>query len=327
MVFEFEASPSFDFLTGFAETFHVPLDGDRLTIPASMGEGTIRKIELDTGFKLLIHRYRLKEEFILKRKGPADINDLVTIILHSNEEPICLLAEEKDRVQISRTSDSAIQIASADLNSVTHFPAEAEIYFTVIGIKASILATLLGIEHPNNLVQTITSGTASFLFYESMNQEVQKVLKQVTDYNEEGNLRMLYYRFKVQELLYILFNNLLQREATPLKPVNKADIDTLFVIRTTILTDLSKPPHLPEISKMAGMSETKMKELFKQVFGDTLYNYYQKARMEEAAYLLRQGGYSVSEAGYQLGFSNLSHFSRLFEKHYGMKPKKFSSVG
>lgn len=28
---------------------------------------------------------------------------------------------------------------------------------------------------------------------------------------------------------------------------------------------------------------------------------------------------------YQLGFSNLSHFSRLFEKHIGMKPKKYSA--
>jgi AraC-like DNA-binding protein len=33
----------------------------------------------------------------------------------------------------------------------------------------------------------------------------------------------------------------------------------------------------------------------------------------------------VAQAGYELGFSNLSHFSRLFEKHYGQNPKKFSA--
>jgi len=61
--------------------------------------------------------------------------------------------------------------------------------------------------------------------------------------------------------------------------------------------------------------------LFKQTFGDTIYNYFQGARMEEAAFLLKQGGYSVSEAGYELGFSNLSHFSRLFKRRYGITQK------
>jgi len=77
---------------------------------------------------------------------------------------------------------------------------------------------------------------------------------------------------------------------------------------------------------MAGLSETKMKGLFKQVFGESIFNYFQKARMDEAAFLLKHGGVSVSEAGYELGFTNLSHFGRVFEKHYGLNPKKYSSV-
>jgi AraC-like DNA-binding protein len=36
---------------------------------------------------------------------------------------------------------------------------------------------------------------------------------------------------------------------------------------------------------------------------------------------------SVSEVGYQMGFSNISHFSRVFEKHIGLKPKKYSAAG
>jgi AraC-like DNA-binding protein len=48
--------------------------------------------------------------------------------------------------------------------------------------------------------------------------------------------------------------------------------------------------------------------------------------MEEAAFLLRQTGYSVSEVGYGLGFTNLSHFSRLFQRHYNINPKKYSST-
>lgn len=78
------------------------------------------------------------------------------------------------------------------------------------------------------------------------------------------------------------------------------------------------------MASLAGISLSKLTDLFRQVFGDSIYDYFQKARMAEAHFLLRQVGYSVSETGHRLGFSNLSHFSRLFEKHYGMTPKRFA---
>ncbi|UOQ68867.1 helix-turn-helix domain-containing protein [Hymenobacter volaticus] len=67
-----------------------------------------------------------------------------------------------------------------------------------------------------------------------------------------------------------------------------------------------------------------MRQLFQQVFGASLYNYFQAARMEEAK---RQLAYlSVSEVGYKLGFTNLSHFARLFAKHHGLTPKKYQAM-
>jgi AraC-like DNA-binding protein len=46
--------------------------------------------------------------------------------------------------------------------------------------------------------------------------------------------------------------------------------------------------------------------------------------MKEAARLLREEKLSVSDVGYRLGFTNLSHFSRVFKEHIGMKPKQYS---
>jgi AraC-like DNA-binding protein len=63
-----------------------------------------------------------------------------------------------------------------------------------------------------------------------------------------------------------------------------------MIIRNAVLADLSQPPALPQLADLGGMSETKMKHLFKQTFGDTIYNYFQNARMEEAAFLLRHAG-------------------------------------
>jgi AraC-like DNA-binding protein len=326
MFFEFVPNPQFDFLTSFAQKFNVPLEGDRLIIPPVMGTGSIRRITLMRGMKLIVHRYTLKEDFILKRVGIDAPNDLVSVIFHSNEAAGSVDTGEK-AAPLSRSSAFAIQIASTDLNSQIRFPANTDIYFLVVGILKDVLKNLLAIKNPNSVVQTILNADPGFLFYESMSVEIHKLVKQVTDAREDDELSNFYQRLKVQELLYLVFGKLQKRESQRHNAVHKDDVEKLELIRTAILSDLSVPPGLPELAKMAGFGETKMKDLFKQVFGDTIYNYYQQARMEEAAFLLKHGGLSVSETGYQLGFSNLSHFGRLFEKYHGVKPKKYAGGG
>ncbi len=129
----------------------------------------------------------------------------------------------------------------------------------------------------------------------------------------------------MQELLCVLFDRLLARETVKHRRIHQADADQLERVRLAVFADLRIPPQLPELASLAGMSLSKLTDLFRQVFGDSIYAYYPKVRLAEAGYLLRQAGCSVSETGYRVDFSNLSHFSRLFEKHYGVKPKRFAT--
>jgi AraC-like DNA-binding protein len=98
----------------------------------------------------------------------------------------------------------------------------------------------------------------------------------------------------------------------------------IYKIREQMLEHLETLPTIKELAISANMSPTKLKRLFKQIFGSTIFNYYQQFRMKEAATLLKMGNLSVSNIGYQLGFTNLSHFSRVFAAHMGMKPKQYS---
>lgn len=82
---------------------------------------------------------------------------------------------------------------------------------------------------------------------------------------------------------------------------------------------------IADLARFSGMSESKLNRLFKQVFGHTIYNYHQQQRIHEAACLIRSRWISVSEAGYESGFANLSHFNRILSgtsvssQKYGMQ--------
>ncbi len=323
MFFEFVTSPDFNFLNSFAEKLSVQVKNNTLPIPDTLGQGKIRNINLASDFRLIIHRYKLNEELVLKRMRAQHHNDMVSIIFNCNEVPVSHSIEDSE-IQFSKNSRFAIQIASTDLNSVSRFPANAEIDYIVVVASVSKLKTLLNINKPNSAVQTILSGTPGFLFYESMCCDVEIKLKQLKASHAENELTSFYYKIKAEELVYLVFEKLLKRETKKHGPVNEADIDKLFLVRSAVLSELSMPPRLKHLAKMSCLSETKMKNLFKQIFGEGIFSYFQKARMEEAAFLLKHGGCSVSETGFRLGFVNLSHFTRLFEKQYGVNPKKYS---
>lgn len=327
MIFEFTAKPDFDFITDFSKKFNLPVRNNRLSFPRSVGDGYIRKLTFGDDFRLLIHRYKLTEDFTIIRNPSPEPNDLISIFFYNNEQPIDLFYNKENPVKFSQKNESAIQVTTSDLNSIIRFPANSETYYIVVGITAGKLASFLNIKNPNTTLQKMISGDSSFLYFESMNTEIQQILKHVSSVNMTDPLSHFYVQVKIQELLYILCDRLVKRENTLHRNINNADAQKLVILRNLILADLSQPPVLSTLAATIAMSETKMKQLFKQTYGDTIYNFFQKIRMEEAAFLLKQGSYSVSETGYHLGFSNLSHFGRLFEKHYGITPKKYSSVG
>jgi len=49
----------------------------------------------------------------------------------------------------------------------------------------------------------------------------------------------------------------------------------------------------------------------------------QNKRLSQAAYLLTHTGMSVADVGVAVGYENLSYFHRIFQKKYGVTPKKF----
>lgn len=324
MIFSFSTTADFDFMTYFARHIGVAVNNNLLIIPEYLGEGSIRKLDFGPELRITMHRYLLKEDLVIKRNTSGQGNDLITVFFYSNEQPLDIAFNDDLYVQFSQRDDSAIQVTSNDLSSTIRFPANHSIHYMVVAIRPSYLTSLLASNQLNSTLQTITGSGNSFLYFERMTAETKLLLKNLSTVDMQDSMSHFYMQIKVQELLYLIFHKLSTRENAPHQNINNSDAARLLHIRDEIIRDLSVPPVLRELAQIAAMSETKLKQLFKQAFGTTIYNYYQQARMEEAAFLLKQGKYSVAEVGYEMGFSNLSHFSRLFEKHYGLNPKKYS---
>ncbi|MEJ7678356.1 MAG: helix-turn-helix transcriptional regulator [Segetibacter sp.] len=51
--------------------------------------------------------------------------------------------------------------------------------------------------------------------------------------------------------------------------------------------------------------------------------YIRKLRIEKAIELMRQNKYSLTEVAYLTGFSDQSHFTRIFKQHTGKSPSAY----
>jgi AraC-like DNA-binding protein len=163
-----------------------------------------------------------------------------------------------------------------------------------------------------------------FLIEEIMTDDISRTVTDIVKKEQPGALKSYHYKLKAMELLFYLFQSLSKRERSANQKLSESDIKSIYKVRDKLVSSLQKPSPIAELKQIAGMNELKMRKLFIQVFGMGIYDYYQHLRMKEAARLLRDEKRSVSEVGYQMGFENLSHFTRVFEKHIGKKPKKYS---
>jgi AraC family transcriptional regulator len=95
--------------------------------------------------------------------------------------------------------------------------------------------------------------------------------------------------------------------------------------RWILETDFHQQHSLRAVAKSVGMSPYHFAHIFAELTGMPPHRYLLRARLKAAACLLRDGA-DVTTACFQVGFNQLSHFSRMFRREYGCAPSRFREL-
>jgi AraC-like DNA-binding protein len=306
-----------DDLNAVAKAIGSTIEDDTLTIPEQLGNGYIKRFNFSSAMQMIIVQCVMQEEISFKRDSLG--NEEIISLGFRNVVPHW--AAEGN---ITKRSPSVL-VSRTDFEIGFQYPAGTPINLIIIIIKVSLLKEMLYADQNIILqLEPIFSLDKPFHFEEVMSAEIQGVASQLQQVQTTDRLRLFYCRIKAEEMIYLFFQALLKREGMFTYALNNEDVKMIYHIRGRVVQDLSEVPNLPELAQYACMSESKMKKLFKQIFGKSIYTYYQYFRMMEAAYVIREKNFSVSQAGHHVGFTSLSHFTTVFEAHIGLKPKKYS---
>lgn len=168
------------------------------------------------------------------------------------------------------------------------------------------------------------SGEKKYYSQEVLTPAMAVVLSQLMSYNLHPSIKNLYVKGKVYELISLYFNK--TEDADLEQCPFLADEDNVRKIRQAkdiIIARMTEPPTLAELSNEIGLSLKKLKEGFKQIYGDSVFGFLFDYKMEYARKMLETGKHNVNEVGLKVGYSTASHFIASFKKKYGTTPKKY----
>lgn len=303
----------------FAQAIGATVRGRFIYIPENKGAGYLTGFAWGKHLRMMIRNYYLKEDVYIERtnelaEGQEDIVFLLSGILPS-VIPGGHLVPEQANILICRHA----------VSSVIAMPSNTMFGSVTIAVSKQYLHQLFGeIDHP--VVAGVLEARDNFVLETGISSPMIDTASALLDQPVPESLERHYFKLKCEELLCYIFAILMQRGAVPVSSVHIDDVKAIYSIKAHLQSHLDKPPNIASLAKEAGMSEPKLRKLFNQTFGKGVFEYYQFARMLKAARLLKENRLTVAEVGYQLGFTNLSHFSRVFEQHIGLKPKKYSTM-
>ena len=177
-----------------------------------------------------------------------------------------------------------------------------------------------------DLIHFLSPKNTTKKYYDTrpINPAMSVVLSQIMEAKIHESIQTLYFKGKVYELLSLFFNKSEDAdvEQCPFL-VDEENVRKIRKAKEIILNQMTEPPTLQELSTEIGLNIKKLKEGFKQIYGDTVYGYLLDHKMNEARSMLNAKQHNINEISLKLGYSTSSHFIAAFKKKFGTTPKKY----
>lgn len=296
------------------------ITNNRLDVPEKYGRGYCLGYVFNEHIRMIISNFELYDD--LDFDNP-EIDNYRRLLFFKFKNVFPGIKTER-LINDSKETPSVL-IATSKITTEEIISVHSNIATINIEVEAEYLKEIFNCVQESFVLQNLIENKKPLLFEQLAFPPIQNIIDEILTEYVEQPFELAFKRNKAEELIIRLLMELEKRDEKRLYALNGRDIETLYRIRNRMLENLDTPPVIAELADSVNMSSSKLKRLFKQVFGNSIFNYYQEFRIREAARLLKDEKLTVSDVGYHLGYTNLSHFSRVFKRYYGMNPKRYST--
>lgn len=146
-------------------------------------------------------------------------------------------------------------------------------------------------------------------------------------YSVSEHLREGYLKLKVMELMLFLGGEDLPAQApVPPRRFPLSHVEAVKAAKEYLTEHTETHITVCALAEHCGISQTTLKTCFKGIFGESVYTFTRRYKMQRAALLLRQTDKNVMEIAGMLGYDNASKFAGAFRAVCGLSPKEYRCI-
>ena len=300
-------------LSGEGATRVLPIFGE--------AEGFREVYELATGFQLVTGDITCHKEATLKLKSDGSLK------FHFRLEGFSGwgLPNEQER-QITRYSMGVLLSPPGTEKSEHYLEGEHERSVTLI-CESNFLQprfSAMASQLPATIGAFVTTGEARHFNQKlPMTTEAISAANLILENSYRGSLKRQYIEARALELLVLSLAACVDYEENldnPHKGMTDKDIDRMHKARDILEKDYVAPPTINQLARLIGLNEAKLMQDFKQLYGQTIFDFTQNIRMDEAKRLLETTSKSITEIALDVGYEYSSNFTTAFKRRFGVPP-------
>jgi len=308
--------------TDFDDFLSPSEEENKILFRTPKGDISFEQQHLREGMFILQSKYTMTDDVSLFGKGEEP---LLEIQLNLSDADIHFTNQSKRH--ITKASSGNISFLSAEANHADIQFHKNTTYQTFdVHIPLGLLNKYAGeSDLMDTFINKIYLGKSSVLKNGgvAIYGDIIRTIRDIRNCTFEGLTRRIYLESKVYELIALLYEGINNK---PRIRLNKSDRDKIHQAAYLIKENLEKPLTILDLAKQVGINQTKLKEGFKEVFGNTIFGYLQQIRMNEARRYLLNTDLSIQQIGNLLGYQNMSNFSAAFKKFNGISPLKIRGL-
>ena len=155
---------------------------------------------------------------------------------------------------------------------------------------------------------------------------IMLIMEQIRWAIRNGDISLFAYGGMVNHLLSSIARNypkIPKRRSSRRNYVTWENEQKIYKVKEAIDRDVLKVQPVEEMCKLAEMSESKLREGFKNIYHIPLYQYIRRETMKIAMQLLSGDHLSIGDIAEICGFKNPSKFTEAFKDVHGIAPSEF----